>query len=204
MNKTVTLIIRVILALVCAVLTFLLVRSIQEPIRFERAKDERRAVVIERLKDIRTAQRAYKAEYGRYTGSFDTLANFLKYGQITVELQIGSMDDSLAVAKGLVKRIKQKINARDSLLKNLNYDSLAYVPAARSGAKFEMAAGILMTSSKVAVPVFEAKVHNDLVLWDLDRQQVVNLNDKLKKMEKYPGLKVGDLNVATNDAGNWE
>jgi hypothetical protein len=75
---------------------------------------------------------------------------------------------------------------------------------ARPGTQFEMAAGILVTSSKVPVPVFEAKVHYNDILWDIDRQSVVNLIDERKNLDKYPGLKVGDLNVATNDAGNWE
>ncbi|MDR1227180.1 MAG: hypothetical protein LBK47_09840 [Prevotellaceae bacterium] len=204
MNKTVTLILRGVLLVASLALIYALVQSILEPIRFNKVKQERYTQVINKLKDIRIAQRAYKSEYGRYTGSFDTLVDFLKNGQLTVELQIGSLDDSVAVAKGLVKRIKQKINVRDSLLKNVNYDSLAYVPAAKPGTKFEMASGILLTSSKVEVPVFEAKVHNDLILYDLERQQVVNLNDERKKLDKYPGLKVGDLNMATNDSGNWE
>lgn len=204
MNKKVRNIISIALLVVIVGLSYALVESIMEPIRFNKERQIREVKIIDRLKDIRTVQRTFKGEFGRYTGSFDTLIDFAKNGQITFELQIGSMDDSAAVAKGLVKRVKQKINAKDSLLKGKNPDSLRYVPMARPGTQFEMAAGILVTSSKVPVPVFEAKVHYNDILWDIDRQSVVNLIDERKNLDKYPGLKVGDLNVATNDAGNWE
>jgi hypothetical protein len=92
----------------------------------------------------------------------------------------------------------------DSLFKN-NYpiDSLRIVPFT-GGAQFEMAAGVLNTGSGLKVQVFEAKVHNNVLLKGLDRQLVINLNDLRKKLERYPGLQVGSLTEATNHAGNWE
>ena len=44
----------------------------------------------------------------------------------------------------------------------------------------------------------------DVVLRDLDRQLVINLNDQRRTNEKYPGLKVGSLTETINNAGNWE
>ena len=204
MSKNINIGIRIALAVVIAGFTYALYSSIMEPINFNKAKKWREDRVIERLKDIRTVQRAFKGEYGRYTGSLDSLVSFYKFGAVTVELQIGSLDDSLAVARKQVIRKKEKVAVREYLADvKTPPDSLPIVPNT-GGQRFELAANTLITSSKVPVPVFECKVHYDIVLQDLDRQLVVNLNDERKKLEKYPGLKVGSLTEATNDAGNWE
>lgn len=67
-----------------------------------------------------------------------------------------------------------------------------------------MRATILTTGSGIKVPVFEAKVHNNTVLKNLDRQLVINLNDQKRTNGKYPGLKVGSVTETNNNAGNWE
>ena len=56
----------------------------------------------------------------------------------------------------------------------------------------------------VVVPVFEASVTNDIVLHGLNKQLLINLNDEKIQMNKFPGLKVGDIAAANNNAGNWE
>lgn len=192
-----------LLLLAIAALAYLLFESIMDPIRFNEEKDKRYGATVERLKNIRIAERAYKSEFGRFTGSFDTLVNFLKTGTMTIEMQIGSMDDSIAVAQKKVFRQKIKVKVSEKILVGSNLDSLAYVPYT-GGKKFELAAARILTTSKVVVPVFECKVHNDVLLNGLTRQLIVNLNDERKKTDRYPGIKVGSLTEATNDAGNWE
>ena len=51
--------------------------QISTPIHFENELKERKAQVIERIKDVRTAQRAFRAEYQRYAEDFDELERFL-------------------------------------------------------------------------------------------------------------------------------
>ena len=65
-------------------------------------------------------------------------------------------------------------------------------------------AGIFTTESGVVVPVFEARAPFKLYLSDLDAQELRNLVDDREQLDKYPGLKVGAMDQATNDAGNWE
>ncbi|HCY00899.1 MAG TPA: hypothetical protein DG754_12240, partial [Bacteroidales bacterium] len=60
------------------------------------------------------------------------------------------------------------------------------------------------TGSGLTIKVFEAKVHNDVLLKGLDRQLVINMNDLRRKLERFPGLQVGSLTEATNNSGNWE
>ncbi|MBR5854848.1 MAG: hypothetical protein IKY87_04130 [Paludibacteraceae bacterium] len=60
------------------------------------------------------------------------------------------------------------------------------------------------TSQGIKVPIFEIRAHFDTYLHDLNRQELVNLIDKEKKLDHYPGLKVGSVDAPNNNAGNWE
>lgn len=174
------------------------------PIRFKSDKDKRYEKTIERLKDIRTAQLAFRSENAKFTGSFDTLINFVQFDSFKIVRQIGSYDDSAAVAKGLVSRDTVRVCVLDSIFrKGYPVDSLRFAPFT-GGVEFKMAAGELKTGSGLVIKVFEAKIHNDILLKGLDRQLIVNENDLRKKLERFPGLQVGSITEATNNAGNWE
>ncbi|KAB2871561.1 MAG: hypothetical protein F9K37_02975 [Bacteroidales bacterium] len=194
---------QILLAILIVVVGYFVFESIMAPIRFNKEKDKRYDATIQRLKDVRTAQLAYRSRFNKFTGSFDTLITFLKEGEFKVVKQIGSEDDSVALAQGKVYRDTIKVAVRDSLFKNYAVDSLRFVPFS-GGIQFEMAAGELETGSKVKVKVFECKAHNDVILKGLNRQEIININDLQKKLEKYPGLQVGSMIEATNNAGNWE
>lgn len=201
-------VIQIVLVLVIVGLTYFLVMSILTPLDFQTEKAARDRDVIERIKDIRTAQRAYKQVNQRYTASFDTLINFILNDSLPFEKAIGSADDSVAVAKGLVKREKFYMAAIDTVfgarkLTPEQVKQFSLIPHGQ-GKKFIMDAGNLTTESKVVIPVFECKAPYKDYLSDLDEQELVNLVDERKMLDKYPGLKVGSMTEATNDAGNWE
>ena len=135
--------------------------SINKPIRFNKEKDRREAATIQRLKDIRSAQIAFRAEHDRYTAIFDSLINFLKTDSFRVVQAIGSVPDSMiealgrekaerqALKEGLISRDTVKLSVKDSLFTASYYiDSLRFVPFTR-GNVFEMGAGILETGSSV-------------------------------------------------------
>ncbi|NLE34586.1 MAG: hypothetical protein GX622_05755 [Bacteroidales bacterium] len=204
----------IVFAIIIVVLAYFLVESIMKPIRFNKEKDIREAAVKERLIDIRTAQEAFKSVKGRYTGSFDTLVTFLKTDSLPLVFKRGSLTDEMiaegitsereAVKKGLISRDTSYIAVRDSVFdKNYPIDQLRYVPGLEK-TEFQMAASTVMTTSMVLVNVFEAYVLNDVFLADLDRQLVVNYNDQRTKITGFPGMKVGDIRVPNNNAGNWE
>jgi hypothetical protein len=209
-------IIQAVLAVAIVVLGYLLWESINKPIRFNREKDRIERATIQRLKDIRTAQLAYRSEYGQFTGDFDTLINFLKRDSFSVVKAIGSVPDSMielmgrkkaeqqALKEGRISRDTIRISVLDSLFaQGYPIDSLRYAPHT-NGFQFELGAGKLETGSKVAVRVFEAKVPYDILLSGLDRQLIINYKETREKITGYPGLKVGSLEEATNNAGNWE
>jgi hypothetical protein len=205
-------IIQIALAVIIVVLVYFIWESIQNPIRFNKEKDKRKAATIQRLVDIRTAQIAYKDEYGKFTASFDTLINFIKNdsmklvkaeGALSDELLAQGWTEAIAVQEGLIKRDTIRIAIKDTLFSDdFNADLLWKVPFTENDS-FQMATAKLKVSS-LDVNVFEAKVHNDILYHGLDRQLVVNLNDRMKNQNNYPGVKVGDLEEANNNAGNWE
>ncbi len=204
---------QIILTLAILYLGYLCYDSINQPIKFQKHYNNRKEAVISQLEEIRDVQVAYKSVYNKYTGSFDTLLTFLKNDSLPLVKKVGSLTDSMieagiteakALALGIIRRDTIRVAAGDSLFKqDYSIDSLPYVPYS-GGVKFEMGAGIVVTGSGVKVNVFEVKTPYNVFLKGLDKQEVINLNDKAIKYEKYPGLKVGSLEAANNNAGNWE
>ncbi len=204
---------QILLTIAILFLGYLCYDSIMQPIQFQKQHNKRKEAVIQRLEEIRDVQVAYKSVYKKYTGSFDTLVNFLKSDSLPLVKKVGSLTDSMieagitetkALALGIISRDTIRISAGDSLFKaNYPVDSLPFVPYS-DGVKFEMGAGVVITGSGVKVRVFEAKTPNRVFLIGLDKQEVTNLNVIAEKFEKYPGLKVGSLEAANNNAGNWE
>lgn len=199
-------VIKVVLLIAIIGLAYWLYRIPTATLEFEDAFASRQKEVVQRLKDIREAERAYKRNYNKYTGSFDTLIMFLKNDTLVYEKAMGSLDDSVAVAKGLVKTEKFKIAIKDTIFsgRNVNFDDLRLVPFGE-GTQFELGATVIKTESSVIVPVFEAKTPFYVFLTSLNAdQEIINLVDRYTTMDKYPGLKVGSLTTPNNDAGNWE
>ncbi len=201
-------IIQVVLFVVIIVLGYVLYSSIQKPIEFNKERDKRFNAAIEKLKDIREAEVAYKSVHGEYAGRFDTLINFLKTDSFTVERVKGEIPDSLdkaeALKEGLISLESTKVPIKDSIFSsNYPVDSLPFVPYTK-GDSFRLGAGEVMTGSDVKVQVFEAAVPNEVLLQGLDEQLIINLSNKYKRRTGYPGLRVGSLNKATNNAGNWD
>lgn len=207
-------VIQIVLLIVAVVLAYLIYQSIQRPIDFEKAKDARYDATIERLKDIRKAELAYKDVYGKFTGSWDTLINFVindsvknvrKFGELTDSMIEANISERKAIQMGLIIRDTVKESVQDAIFgKNFDPNQLKYIPVPDTTAEFHLGATIITTGSGIKVPVFEAKAHNNVILRGLDRQLVINLNDQDRTNEKYPGLKVGSLTETINNAGNWE
>ena len=67
MNKAVKIIVEVILFVAIVGLVYVIYESIMQPVNFNKEKAQREAVAIQRLKDIRTLQVAFKSVNGRFT-----------------------------------------------------------------------------------------------------------------------------------------
>jgi len=207
-------VIQIVLVIVALGLAYLIYHSIQDPIDFEKARVSRYNATIERLKEIRKAQIAYKDVYGRFTGSWDTLIDFVKHDSVRNVRKVGELTDSMieaglterkALQMGLIIRDTIKVSVIDALFGgSFDPEKLRYIPVPDTTAEFMLGATSITTGSGIKVPVFEAKAHNNIILRGLDRQYVININEQRRLNEKYPGLKVGSLTEAVNNAGNWE
>jgi len=207
-------VIQIVLVALVVILSYFLYSSVERPLSFDMEKDVRYDATINRLKDIRKAEIEYKNINGKFTGSWDTLINFVKTGKLPLVRKIGMLTDSMidagwtekkALKEGKIIRDTIYVNVLDTLFgKGYNVDQIKFVPVKDTVAEFHLGATVIVTGSGIKVPVFEAKVHNNTVLCKLDRQQVINLNESKRTNGKYPGLKVGSLEETNNNAGNWE
>ena len=208
-------VIQVLFIFIILILGYLIVESIMEPIEFNRDVEVREDATIERLINIREAQKAYKDIYKKYTGSFDTLIAFLDTGSFSVIKAIGEIPEEwleeLGLEKAREKALKEGVISReatvvpvlDSLFgKNFNTDSLRYVPYTE-GVQFDMESGELLTSSNLTVQVIEVSVLYKDLLNGLDKQLVVNYEDERDKIVGFKGVKFGSLEEGTL-TGNWE
>ncbi|MCI6329118.1 MAG: hypothetical protein MR793_10810 [Bacteroidales bacterium] len=230
MNGIVKKIVSVLLLFVIAGLVYVIVQSVMQPVNFNKQMEYRKGVGVQRMKDLRTLQEAYKSVYGKFSQSADSLADFYKNGQMEVLMQIGSNDDSVAVAnteklkkssrgkltpemmyklyqegQNLVFSISSKINVRDTIFKNrsdFNIDSLRYIPFSQ-GDTIQMDA-IIKEVSGVKVPLFEARMPYKSLLKGLDNQLRINLDADCRASNRYEGLQVGSISAPNNNAGNWE
>ena len=81
---------------------------------------------------------------------------------------------------------------------------IVYIPYTNN-VKFEVETNNEYTTSQgIKVPIFEIRAHYNTYLHDLNRQELANIVDKEKKLDHYPGLKVGSVDAPNNNAGNWE
>ena len=207
-------VIQILLFIVAIVLTYFIYKGVQDPIDFDKTKEARYDATIERLKEIRKAELAFKNVHGRFTGSWDTLINFVKYDSVKNVRKVGELTDSM-IEEGLTekKAVDLGLLIRDTIKESVlesefggsfNADNLKLIPVPDTTAEFMLGSNVITTGSGIKVPVFEAKAHNNIVLRGLDRQYVINLNETSRLNGKYPGLKVGSLNETNNNAGNWE
>ncbi|MBQ9310348.1 MAG: hypothetical protein IJ222_05715 [Bacteroidales bacterium] len=231
MKKSVKIILEIVLVPVIALLVWAIVQSIMKPVNFNKQKAYRETVAVQRLKDIRTLQVAYKSVNGKFTSTVDSLKDFYNNGKMAIVMQVGSMDDSLAMIhtekikkasrkkmtgedflklyeagdRNLVFSVETKIPVKDTLFlgrTDFNVDSLATIPF--SGGEPVQMDAIVKTVSGVQVPLFEAKMPYKLLLKGLDNQLRINLDAERRDQNRYEGLQVGSVSAPNNNAGNWE
>jgi hypothetical protein len=203
-------IITYVLYFLSMVLVVQIYNSIDAPIEFNKVKNERYQKVIERLKDIRNAQVAYKSVNGIYSDNFDSLVNFIETGQFTII----EKRDSSYMQYDRVYRIDMLrevvvvdtlgfVSVKDSLFKNDNrYKDLALVPIDGIDEKFSIKADII-DKNGYNVPVFEVKVSKDVILFDQNKDLLMQEKETVSvDGVNGPALVLGSLeDVSTN--GNW-
>ncbi|WP_211223797.1 hypothetical protein [Gaetbulibacter saemankumensis] len=186
--------------------------SIYTPILFNKEKNKRYAKVIENLKDIRDSELAFKQVTGKFTDNFDNLIKFID----TAEYTITQRRDSSVLDKEQTKLFGVDmykdivvidtlgyVPVKDSLFKTSNrYKTMMNVPVGEPGAKFKLQAGFI-EQNKINIPVFEASVSKDVILFDQDRDLVI----QEKQVVSVDGVNGAELKVGSMEEvktiGNW-
>ena len=217
-----------VLPVIIAGMTYAIVQSVMEPVDFNKHRAYRESIAIQRLKDIRDLQVAFKNVNARYSPTIDSLKWFYNEGKMKVVMQVGSQDDSVAVAntqalkkrkpkikpeemlklynegQSLVFKIENEVPVKDTLFSHREHfvvDSLAFIPFC--GDSVIMASTVKRVSG-VNVPLFEAQMPWKSLLKGLNNQLRINLDSQCEDQGKYKGLQVGSIESPNNNAGNWE
>lgn len=217
-NKILNRLIQTILVLGILVLVVFIFRSIMRPEKFRTMAEERKEVVIEKLKDIRTAQIAYKNVKGSYAQNFDLLIDFLENGKMPIVAKIGIVPDTLTEAQalkaGIVKRDTVLVDALTEVFKdkpNVDIKNLSIIPFSNNE-KFFMDADTIERGG-IKVPVFMAAASKISYLGGIEEdpklQGLINrilykgIEKQFIKQEKYKDMIVGSLDDPSTN-GNWE
>ena len=231
MKKIWKIVIELVLLVAILGLVYAIYNSIMQPVNFNKQQAQREKVGIQRLKDIRTLQVAYKGVTGKFVSTVDSLCDFYNNGKMKIVMQVGSEDDSLAMVhtqavkkklgnkvtgaqlyelflqgdKDLVFSVETEVPVKDTLFLNrpdFCIDSLKYIPFS-GGEPIQMESVNRMVSG-VNVPLFEARMPYKSLLKGLDNQLRINLDADCRDKNRFEGLQVGSVTTPNNNAGNWE
>ncbi|NLK48277.1 MAG: hypothetical protein GX296_05655 [Bacteroidales bacterium] len=223
--------IKILLSVAIVILIYLCFMSVLTPIQFEKVRTEREKEVVQSLINLRIAQIEYRDQNGFYASNLDTLLNFVKTGEKRVVLKEGILTEA-QLASGLTEKraadIVKKGNKREiaeaglegfrrdttmvpllealyqNRLSSTEIDNLKYIPYS-DNVEFEVDVSLdYISANGVIVPLCEMRAPYREFLMDVNRQETLNLIDLQRKLEKFPGIKVGAVNEPNNFAGNWE
>lgn len=184
--------------------------SINGPIKFNQVKNDRYTQVIDRLKDIRTAQIAHKDVNGFYANNFDSLVSFIDNGIFTVIEKRDSsyLEYNRTYRIDMLKEVEIVdtlgfVSVKDSLFgDNESYKMMAKVPVDGTDSEFSIKADII-DKNGYQVPVFEVKVKKDIVLFDQNK----DLLDQENKVVSVDGVNGPEIILGSmsdvSTSGNW-
>ena len=185
--------------------------SVSGPIRFNKVKNQRYAKVINRMKDIRTAQIARKDVTGVYANNFDSLVKFIDEGIFTLTEKRDSsyMEYDRTYRIDMLKEVivvdtLGYVPVKDSLFKDTDrFRNMAFIPIEGiEDSTFQIKAEVI-NKNGYKVPVFEVKIAKNVVLFDQDDDFIKQENETVSvDGVNGPEIILGSLtNVSTN--GNW-
>jgi len=202
-------IIQLALVIIVGFLGYMVYDSIMQPVRYQKATEDRENMVKERLNQIKVLQLEFKKIHNRYTANFDSLIDFYNNAEMPLILKSGVVPDSLseeqALKMGLITRDTSYVAMKDTLftdVKDFEIENIMFVPFTHKKVKFEMETGTVERAN-FQIPVFEVRSYKKDYLAEINEQELLQ-NDLLlmEADEKFPGLKLGSLVEPSTD-GNW-
>ena len=189
------------------ILAYFVFNSIDSEVEFQTVAKVRIAENVQKLKDLRQVQIAYKKANHTYANNFESLLYFLENGSIAIVKEDGERPDSLTDAQalelGIISRDTLYVPAKDSVFDHnykktrekypLDLTTLINVP--HSEKLYSVNAGMIKKGN-VNVQVFEISTTYAAVFTGLDIKN--KTEEKLNNL-----LKVGSMDDPTLD-GNWD
>ena len=194
------------------ILAFLVYNSIDSEVEFNQQAKERIAENVQKLKDLRTLQIAFKRENDVFADNFTSLLDFIQNDSTTIIKSVGETPDSLinglqitdaqALEMGLISRDTFYVSAKESVFnedylsnRDNNYpfdiNQLSLIP--NTNTEYNISADVI-EKGKVSVQVFEISAAYRDVFLGLDAEN--------KKYDLNSLLKVGSMTEASLN-GNW-
>ncbi len=200
-------ILTIVILLLAVFMGYGLYKTIQEPITFKKEKSKREAAVIQNLKNIRTAQQAYRGITGGFAHSFDTLSQVILNDSFQLIQIFGDPDDPTGA---LFTSDTSYIVAADSLAKVFTDRDVAAlesflielrdVPYGENNETFEIAAELIEYES-IEVWVTEVRVQKKVFMGsEYGKEKYTNYDDRY---DPSAYLRFGDMG-SPNLSGNWE
>ena len=203
---------RIILGIISIVLAYFLFEGIMKPQRFESLKTQKETEVVNRLKDIRTAQLAYRSVHGKFCSTLDSLVLFLETGQLPTVRRVGEIPEEMTEAEALRRRLIRRdtvftdaysVLFPDHPNKEAHLAALKYIPFTNRTKEFTLETGFTKRS-EIDVPVIEVSAHlSDYMIEPEYRQLVINAIKRAQDMNRFPGRKFGSISDPQTE-GNWE
>ena len=188
------------------ILAYFVFNSIDSEIEFQEVAKVRITENVQKLKDLRQVQIAYKKVNHTYANNFESLLDFLENDSMVIVKAIGETPDSLTDAQafklGIISRDTAYVLAKETVFDEaylssrnekypLNLTVLTNIP--HSEELYSVDAG-MVEKGKVAVQVFEISTTYSAVFTGLDAKNKSYQLDAL--------LKVGSMDEASLN-GNW-
>lgn len=206
MNKQTRIGLTAFLVIASIGLSYWLLRIINQPIEFERIKDRRYALIIDRLEQIRDVQQAHLQEYGKYVDNFDALIAFVDTGELKI---IERKDSSFMYydkvyqqdmnKDTVVVRVLGYEPVKESLFNSdFNANELRYIPLPKERAnteEFQIGASRIERND-LPIPVFEVSAANTVIFDDLPDTYSIFV-------DKDYSLQIGSL-TEPKVTGNWK
>ena len=188
------------------ILAYFVYNSINSEVEFQQVAKVRVAENVQKLKDLRQVQIAYKKVNNTYSNNFESLIDFLENDSMAIVKAIGETPDSLTDAQalelGIISRDTAYVLAKETVFDEvylssrnekfpLDLSTLTTVP--HSDQNYSVDAG-MVEKGKVVVQVFEISTTYGAVFTGLDAEN--------KSFELGNLLKVGSMDEASLN-GNW-
>jgi len=187
------------------ILAYFVYNSINSEVEFQQVAKVRIAENVQKLKDLRQVQIAYKKVNNTYSNNFESLIDFLENDSMAIVKAIGETPDTLTDAQalelGIISRDTAYVLAKETVFDDayltsrnekfpLDLSALTTVP--HSDKNYSVDAG-MVEKGKVVVQVFEISTYG-AVFSGLDAEN--------KSFELSNLLKVGSMDEASLN-GNW-